>query len=53
MKQKNSIVNKVNNKLTSVNHSIRKSVQHDLVLNIIRIVLLLYTAFVVPVLKDL
>ena len=49
---KNSIVNKVNNKLTSVNNSIRKSVQRDLVLNILRILLLLYTAFVIPVLKD-
>ena len=52
MKQKNNIVNKLNNKLTHLNNNIKNSVQNDIVLNIVRIILVIYTAFVVPLLKE-
>ena len=52
MKQNNNIINQVNNKLTKMNNSVRKTVQKDIVMNTLRVLLIIYTAFVVPQLKQ-
>jgi len=52
MKQNNNIINQVNNKLTKMNNSVRKTVQKDIVMNTLRVLLIIYTSFVVPQLKQ-
>jgi len=52
MKQNNNIIIQVNNKLTKMNNSVRKTVQKDIVMNTLRVLLIIYTSFVVPQLKQ-
>ena len=51
MKSKNNLAKQLNNKLTRMNNNIRGHVQNQLVVNILRVLLIIYCAFVVPVLK--
>ena len=52
MKQNNNIINQVNNRLTKMNNGVRKTVQKDIVMNTLRVLIIIYTAFVVPQLKQ-
>ena len=52
MKSKNNLARQLNNKLTRMNNNIRGHVQNQLVVNILRVLLIIYCAFVVPVLKQ-
>ena len=52
MKKKNNTVLKLNNNLDKMNQSVRKVVQNDLVINIVRVVLIVYTSFLVPLLNN-
>ena len=52
MKQNNNLVNKLNNRITKMNNNVRSAVQDQLVINTIRVLLIIYCAFVVPMLKQ-
>ena len=52
MKSKNNLAKQLNHKLTQMNNNIRGHVQNQLVVNILRVLLIIYCAFVVPVLKQ-
>ena len=52
MKSKNNLAKQFNHKLTQMNNNIRSHVQNQLVVNILRVLLIIYCAFVVPVLKQ-
>ena len=52
MKSKNNLVKQVNHRLTQMNNNIRDQVQNQLVVNTLRVLLIIYAAFIVPMLKD-
>ena len=52
MKQKNNLVNQINNKLSQMNNNIRDKVQNELVVNIVRVLLIIYCSFIVPMLNE-
>ena len=52
MKSKNNLAKQLNHRLTQMNNNIRGHVQNQLVVNILRVLLIIYCAFVVPVLKQ-
>lgn len=52
MKSKNNLAKQLNHTLTKMNNNIRGQVQNQLVVNILRVLLIIYCAFVVPVLKQ-
>lgn len=52
MKSKNNLAQKLNQKLSQMNNNIRGQVQNELVVNILRVLLIIYCAFVVPILKQ-
>ena len=45
---KNNVLASVNNSLNSLNNNVKKVVQNDLVVNTLRVLLILYSSFVVP-----
>jgi hypothetical protein len=51
MKSNNNLGKKLNQTLTNMNNNIRDKVQNQLVVNTLRVLLIIYTAFVVPMLK--
>ena len=45
---KNNVLASVNNSLNNLNNNVKKVVQNDLVINTLRVLLILYSSFVVP-----
>ena len=52
MKQKNNLVNQLNHKLSQMNNNIRGKVQNELVVNTLRVLLIIYCAFIIPMLTQ-
>ena len=48
MKNQKNIVASVNNSLNNINNNVKKVVRNDLVVNTIRVLLIVYTSFVIP-----
>lgn len=51
MKSKNNLAKQINHHLSQMNNNIRDQVQNQLVVNTLRVLLIIYSAFVVPMLK--
>jgi hypothetical protein len=52
MKKNTKVASKMNHKLNQMNNKVRDMVQNQLVLNVIRVLLIVYCAFIVPLLKE-
>ena len=53
MKSKNNnLVKQLNNSMNVVNNNVRKVVQNELLINVIRVLLIIYASFIVPMLKS-
>ena len=52
MKRTNKIVNNVNNSFNNMNNNVKRIVDNEIMINIIRVLLILYIAFVIPVLNN-
>ena len=53
MKSKNNnLVKQLNNSMNVVNNNVRKVVQNELLINVIRVLLIIYASFIVPMLKN-
>ena len=48
----NNLSNKLNNSMNVVNNNVKKVVQNELLINVIRVLLIIYASFVVPSLNE-
>ena len=50
--QNNNVVNKLNNVANNINNNVRNVVQNELLINTIRVLIIIYIAFGIPLMKD-
>jgi len=50
--KKNSNLAKLNNSANNLNNNVRKVIENEIIINIIRVALILYSSFVVPMMSD-
>ena len=50
--QDNNVVNKLNNVANNINNNVRNVVQNELLINTIRVLIIIYIAFGIPLMKD-